>query len=87
MTNPKAALAWIAIISLGLGEGAPFWVGGAIVLGTFLLSIAIHLLYSVAFSTPVMVRIYGRARRSIQTLLGTFFAFAGVKLLLSRSQV
>ncbi|MCK7615805.1 LysE family translocator [Roseibium sediminicola] len=85
MTNPKAALAWIAIISLGLQQDAPFWVGAVIVCGTTILSITIHVLYAVAFSTPVMVRIYGRARRFIQMLLGGFFAFAGVKLMLSRS--
>lgn len=85
MTNPKAALAWIAIISLGLREGAPLWVGAVIVLGTFALSIIIHLLYAVAFSTPVMVRVYGKARRVIQGVLGTFFALAGLRLLTSRS--
>lgn len=85
MTNPKAALAWIAIISLGLKDDAPIWVGAAIVLGTFVLSVLIHTLYAVAFSTPVMVRIYGKARRLIQTLLGGFFAFAGVRLLLGRT--
>lgn len=56
MTNPKAALSWIAIISLGLQQGAPLWVGAVIVLGTFVLSITIHLLYALAFSTPMMVR-------------------------------
>ena len=85
MTNPKAALAWIAIISLGLQEGAPLWVGAVIVLGTFALSIIIHLLYAVAFSTPMMVRVYGKARRVIQGVLGTFFALAGLRLLTSRS--
>jgi amino acid exporter len=85
MTNPKAALAWIAIISLGLKQGAPMWVGLAIVLGTFVLSIAVHSFYAVAFSTPSMVRIYSKARRYIQATLGAFFAFAGIKLLTSRS--
>lgn len=85
MTNPKAALAWIAIISLGLQEGAPLWVGAAIVIGTFIMSIVIHVLYAVAFSTPAMVRIYGSARRVIQGVLGTFFALAGLRLLTSRS--
>jgi amino acid exporter len=85
MTNPKAALAWIAIISLGLKQDAPLWVGAVIVIGTFLLSVVIHLLYAVAFSTPVMVRIYGRARRFIQGVLGTFFALAGLRLLTSRT--
>ena len=85
MTNPKAALAWVAIISLGLQEGAPLWVGAAIVVGTFIMSIAIHMLYAVAFSTPAMVRLYGKSRRVIQGLLGTFFALAGLRLLTSRS--
>ncbi len=85
MTNPKAALAWIAIISLGLQQGAPLWVGAVIVLGTFILSVGIHLMYAVAFSTPIMVRIYGRARRYIQAALGTFFALAGLRLLTSRN--
>ena len=85
MTNPKAALAWIAIVSLGIGADSPFWVGAVIVAGTFALSILIHVLYALAFSTPVMVRVYGRARRSIQAFLGTFFAFAGLRLLTSRS--
>lgn len=85
MTNPKAAMAWIAIISLGLKEGAPLWVGVAIVLGTFAMSIAIHVLYAVAFSTPRMVQLYGKARRGIQAALGAFFAIAGLRLLTSRS--
>jgi amino acid exporter len=84
MTNPKAALAWVAIISLGLKEGAPLWVSAAIVLGTFILSVTIHMVYAVVFSTPTMVQIYGKARRGIQGLLGAFFAFAGLRMLFNR---
>jgi amino acid exporter len=84
MTNPKAVLAWIAIMSLGLRHDAPLWVVGAIVVGTSVLSFAIHYLYAVAFSTPTIVRLYGRARRAIQATLGVFFGFAGVNLLASR---
>lgn len=85
MTNPKAALAWIAIMSLGLQEGAPLWVAVSLVLGTSILSVIIHCVYAVAFSTPVMVRLYSKARRGIQATLGALFAFAGLKLLTSRS--
>lgn len=84
MTNPKAALAWIAIVSIGLADGAPGWVAATIVLGCFVLSLVLHQLYAIGFSTPVMVRIYGRARRPIQALLGSFFAAAGVRLLIGR---
>jgi amino acid exporter len=85
MTNPKAALAWIAIISLGLQADSPLWVGLSIVIGTSLLSLLIHFLYALAFSTTTMVRLYGTARRWIQCTLGAFFALAGIKLLVSRS--
>ena len=84
MTNPKAALAWIAIISLGLQSDAPLWVGWAIALGTGAMSVSIHCIYAAAFSTPMMVRIYSKARRWIQGALGAFFALAGLKLLTSR---
>jgi amino acid exporter len=85
MTNPKAALVWIAIISLGLKEGAPLWVAASIVVGTFIMSVVLHGLYAVAFSTPIMVSLYSKSRRAIQGVLGTFFAFAGLKLLTHRS--
>ncbi|MGF1476741.1 MAG: LysE family translocator [Geminicoccaceae bacterium] len=85
MTNPKAALAWIAIISLGLRPEAPWWVGSVIIVGTAALSLAIHGVYALAFSSPPMLRVYGQARRWIQVALGTFFCFAGLRLLNSRS--
>lgn len=83
MTNPKAALSWIAIISLGLKDDAPLWVGAAIVLGTFILSVALHLTYALAFSSAPMVRAYGHARRWLQGVLGAFFALTGLRLLTS----
>lgn len=84
MTNPKAALAWVAIISLGLKAGAPTWVAVVIVVGTTVFSLICHVLYALVFSTPPMVRIYARARRWVQATLGVLFAFAGLKLLTSR---
>ena len=84
MTNPKAALAWIAIVSLGMEEGAPYWVGLIIVIGTVILSVTIHSVYAIAFSTDRMAKAYLNSRRVIQSALGAFFAFAGLKLLFSR---
>lgn len=85
MTNPKAALAWIAIMSLGLQDGAPVWVVALLVAGTTVLSVGIHGLYALAFASSPMVRLYGKARRVIQTTLGAFFALVGVKLLTLRT--
>tara|TARA_R110002110_G_scaffold36071_3_gene120805 strand:+ start:522 stop:1163 length:642 start_codon:yes stop_codon:yes gene_type:complete len=85
MTNPKAALSWVAIISLGLQANAPWWVAAIIVSGTTVMSVVMHLGYALTFSTEPMVRFYRRARRWIQATLGLFFCFAGIRLLLSRS--
>ncbi len=85
LTNPKAALTWIAIISLGITNETPGWVALVIVAGTSFLSIVIHRLYAIAFSTQTMVKLYSKSRRSIQAALGTFFAFAGIRLLVSQN--
>jgi amino acid exporter len=84
MTNPKAALAMIAIVSLGIHSGAPAWVGISIVLGTTTLSLLAHLLYAITFSARPMVVLYTRARRAIQAALGTFFSAMGIRLLTER---
>lgn len=85
MTNPKAALTWVAIMSLGIGPGAPAWVALAIVAGTAALSVAGHVLYAVAFSTGRIATAYACARRGIEAALGVFFGLAGLKLLTSRA--
>ncbi|MEH6404058.1 MAG: LysE family translocator [Sneathiella sp.] len=85
MTNPKAALTWIAVMSLAVDTSAPAWVGGAIVLGTTIISTAGHLVYALAFSTSPMVAAYGRARRWVDASLGVFFCFASYKILTSKS--
>jgi len=86
MTNPKAAIGWIAIVSLGLEPNAPIWVGIAIITGTTMISLAVHTIYALLFSTPPMVRVYQKARRPIQGILGLFFVFAGHRLLTTEVQ-
>ena len=85
MTNPKAALAMIAIMSIGVQADAPVWVGIALVSGITLLSLAGHLFYAFAFSTAPVVALYLKARRGVEAALGAFFCFASVKLLTDRS--
>lgn len=80
MTNPKAALHWIAIVGIGLGAGAPLWVGITLVVSTTLLSLLGHLAYAVAFSTAPVVAFYRRARRWIEGALGLFFGVAAFKI-------
>lgn len=85
MMNPKAALTWIAIMSLGLADSAPASTALIIVLGTTLFSIIGHVAYAIAFSTQRVVTAYGRAKRWIDAALGTFLALAGIKLIAGRS--
>ena len=80
LTNPKAALQWIAIVGIGLGNEAPWWVGLALILIATTLSLAVHVLYAVTFSTAPVVVAYQKARRWIDGSLGLFFTFAAYKI-------
>lgn len=81
MSNPKAAFAMIAIVSIGFQVNAPGWVGASIIVGATLLSLIGHSAYAFAFSTQAMVRIYTRCRRAIEGVLGAFFVMMGLRLI------
>ncbi len=83
--NPKAIMAWIAIMSLGFRDDAsagmlPVIVGGCAVLGVLVFGG-----YAVLFSTASMIALYARLRRWIEAVLSAVFAAAGFKMLLSQS--
>lgn len=80
MTNPKAALHWIAIVGIGLGADAPLWVGIALIVSATAMSLLGHLAYAITFSTRPVVAFYQRARRWIDGALGLFFTFAAFKI-------
>jgi len=85
MTNPKAALAMTAIVSIGIQSSSPLWVSAALVVGISTLSLIGHLIYAYTFSTRPVVDAYIKCRRWIEAALGGFFCFAGLKLLTDRS--
>lgn len=80
MTNPKAALHWIAIVGLGLGHDAPLWVGVALIICATVISILGHVAYAILFSSPPVISVYRRFRRWIEGALGLFFVFAAYKV-------
>jgi threonine efflux protein len=84
LANPKAVLAWIALVTLGLGTEASWPDVATILAGCAVLSVTIFGGYALVFSTAPMVRLYRRARRGIEGVLAVFFAFAGLRLLMSR---
>ena len=80
MTNPKAALHWIAIVGLGLGANAPLWVGLALIICATIVSVCGHVAYAVTFSAQPVVTFYKRFRRWIESGLGVFFTYAAYKV-------
>ncbi|MDH6267728.1 threonine/homoserine/homoserine lactone efflux protein [Rhizobium sp. SG_E_25_P2] len=84
LTNPKAVLAWISLISLGLPMGAPASMIAFYIAGCFLIGLVSLNGMAVLFSLPPVVALYRRGRRGIDGVMGAFFAFAGVKLLTAR---
>ena len=84
MTNPKAALQWIAIVAIGIGPEAPYTLGAALVISATILSVLGHLAYALTFSTTPVIRAYARARRWIEGALGAVFVLASYKLATAR---
>ncbi|KAB2899167.1 MAG: LysE family translocator [Burkholderiaceae bacterium] len=79
--NPKAVLAWMAIMSLGLRENAPDGTLPAIIGGCACLGAIVFGGYAILFSAAPMIALYTRLRRWIEGVLSAVFAVAGFKLL------
>lgn len=84
LSNPKAILGWIAIMSLGLGSDDLPYTLQAIIIGCAVLGFMVNIGYALIFSTAVMGRIYRKARRWIDGILAAIFGYVGFRLLLSR---
>lgn len=84
LTNPKAILGWIAIMTLGLTPDTPHVVVVALLAGCAAISLSFNCGYALLFSTDAMVRRYRRVRRGIEGAFAVVFAVAGLKLLTSR---
>jgi threonine efflux protein len=82
--NPKAILAWIAIMSLGLRPDGPSHALAVIVAGCAVLGILVFCGYALVFSTAPIIRIYGRLRRWLEGMFALFFGVCGIQLLLTR---
>lgn len=85
LTNPKAILSWVATISVGLPVDAA--TGDVLIAlsGCFALGILIFGGYALVFSTAAAQRTYRAARRWLEGALAAMYAYAGFRLLFSRS--
>lgn len=86
LTNPKAVLAWIAILSIGVQHDAPVWHSLAMFGGCAVLGICVFAGYALVFSTLRAQSLYARARRPVELLLGLVFGTAGLKLITAQQQ-
>ena len=81
LSNPKAILTWIALMSMGVQAGQPPGTLAAIAGGCTLIGVAVFGGYALVFSTAPAVRAYRRARRPIEALLAGCLGLAGIKTL------
>ncbi|MBT8417396.1 MAG: LysE family translocator [Silicimonas sp.] len=83
LSNPKAVVAWMAALSMGLGGGD----GLAQLLLATLVCMAIGVVnytgYALAFSLRGAMRLYQRLRRWIDGIVAGLFAVAGLALIRS----
>lgn len=84
LTNPKAIFVWLSIVALGLPPDAKTSDALVIVAGCALIALCVFFGYALAFSTSVARHIYRRVHRWFNAALAGVFAFAGVRMLLSR---
>ena len=81
VSNPKAVLAWMAALSVGLDSNDGIY---AVAIATALcmaLGFAINALYSIVFSVGGMMRAYQRCRRWADGVVAGLFALAGLGLI------
>ncbi len=83
LSNPKAVVAWMAALSMGLGGEQS--VGFVIVATAVCIAIGFfnYAGYALAFSLPGFMAAYALARRWVETPVAGLFALAGFSLLRS----
>ncbi|MEM7070071.1 MAG: LysE family translocator [Pseudomonadota bacterium] len=83
LSNPKAVFAWMAVLTLGIGEASG---AGFVIIATgfcTVLGFLIYMFYAVIFSTSGAMEFYRRARRWIDGAVAGLFALAGLELIRS----
>jgi len=83
LTNPKAIVVWLSVVSLALPAGAAQADALAFVVSCALISATIFCCYALAFSTHAARRAYRAGERWVNAVLAGVFAYAGVRMLLA----
>jgi len=83
LSNPKAVLAWMTTLSMGLGTGEnliQLTIATAICM---MIGVANYVGHAFVFSVSTMMTAYGKARRRIDGVVAGLFALAGLSLIRS----
>ena len=80
LTNPKAAFAWVALVAIGLKPGATAATVVVMLAGCGAVGIATFGGMALAFSSPLAMRAYARARRWIQGVAALVFGAFALRL-------
>ena len=83
LSNPKAVVAWMAALSMGLGDSSST---GMLVVATAIciaIGFANYAGHAAAFSLSGFMRAYSRARRAVDGIVSALFAAAGLGLIRS----
>ena len=86
LSNPKAVLAWISVLALGVDSSDD---SSRLAITTALCAVVglfIYLAYAVLFSQAPVRSGYRKARRGIDGLAAAFFGYSGLKLVFTRSE-
>ncbi|MEM9129723.1 MAG: LysE family translocator [Pseudomonadota bacterium] len=83
LSNPKAVVAWMAALSVGLGGDNDFASVVVVTLGCAIVGQLIYMAYAAAFSLSVVMDAYITFRRWIDGLVATLFTVAGFALIRS----
>ena len=83
LSNPKAVVAWMAALSVGLGADDSLANVVVATLGCALIGLLIYAAYAVAFSLSAVMHGYQRFRHWVDGMVSALFAVAGITLLRS----
>ena len=83
LTNPKAALTWFTVTSVGLTRSAPQWQSYVLVATCALTGVMIFGLYALIFASQTAETYLNRARRSFDVICAGFYALVAVGFVVS----
>ena len=84
LSNPKAALAWAAVIALGLPADAGAWHLSMIAAVCSALGLLIYIAYAIGLALSPVRRAYANGRRWIDGVLAAMFGYAGLRRIFAK---